>query len=284
MTEREIRSKVVSTAKSWFGLNEKDGSHMQIVGIYNGHTPLARGYRVQRNDSWCAATVSAVAIRNELTDIMPTECSCGRMIELYKAMGRWHEGDNYVPSPADIIMFDWDDDGKGDCTGWPEHVGIVVSVDEGTVKCIEGNKNDAVGYRTIKVDGKYIRGYCLPDYASKAEPERPIVTPAAPAYTLELFIRQVQAATGSQVDGIAGPETLGNTPTISAMKNRRHPCVEFVQRRLGALGYTMVGDPDGIAGPLFTKAVKRFQRDNGCVVDGEITAKNKTWRKLLGMG
>ena len=33
---------------------------------------------------------------------------------------------------------------------------------------IEGNKNDAVSYRTIKVNDKYIRGYCLPNYASKA--------------------------------------------------------------------------------------------------------------------
>lgn len=105
----------------------------------------------------------------------------------------------------------------------------------------------------------------------------------AEGYSLEQFIRDVQGATGSEVDGIAGPETLGNTVTISRYKNRTHPVVEFVQKRLFALGYTQVGEADGIAGAMFDEAMKAFQRDNGCTDDGEATAKNKTWRKLLGM-
>ena len=102
-------------------------------------------------------------------------------------------------------------------------------------------------------------------------------------YTLEQFIRDVQSNTGSKVDGIAGPETLGNTVTLSATVNRTHPVVVFVQKRLYALGYSQVGEADGVAGPKFDKAVRAFQQDNACYVDGEITAGNKTWRKLLGM-
>lgn len=102
-------------------------------------------------------------------------------------------------------------------------------------------------------------------------------------YTLEQFIRDVQAATGSGVDGIAGPETIGNTVTVSARKNRTHPAVAAVQKRLYGLGYTQVGAADGIAGPKFEAAVVAFQEDHGCWADGEITAGNKTWRKLLGM-
>ena len=56
-----------------------------------------------------------------------------------------------------------------------------------------------------------------------------------------------------------------------------------MQRRLAALGYTSVGKIDGIAGVKFTQAVKEFQKDNGCIVDGEITARGKTWKKLLGL-
>ena len=93
----------------------------------------------------------------------------------------------------------------------------------------------------------------------------------------------MQSVTGSAVDGITGPETIGNTVTISRYKNSAHPVVVFVQKRLFALGYTQVGEADGIAGAKFTAAVKRFQQDNGCVADGEITARNLTWRKLLGM-
>ena len=103
------------------------------------------------------------------------------------------------------------------------------------------------------------------------------------AYTLEQFIRDVQAATGSKVDGIAGPETIGNTVTVSTYVNSTHPVVEAIQKRLAALGYTQVGEPDGVAGLKFTAAVLAFQEDNQCWQDGEITAKNKTWRKLLEM-
>lgn len=111
--------------------------------------------------------------------------------------------------------------------------------------------------------------------------------PAAPqqttGYTLEQFIREVQAATGAKVDGIAGPETLSKTVTLSKWWNRKHEAVLAVQKRLLALGYADVVKADGIAGSKFTKAVKAFQKANGCTVDGIITAKNKTWRKLLGM-
>ncbi len=103
------------------------------------------------------------------------------------------------------------------------------------------------------------------------------------AYTLEQFVRDVQAVTGSVIDGIAGVETLGNTVTLSANKNATHLLVESVQKRLLALGYSQVGMADGIAGRKFTGAVIAFQRDNGCVADGEITARNQTWKKLLGM-
>ena len=102
-------------------------------------------------------------------------------------------------------------------------------------------------------------------------------------YTLKQFIEDVQKACGAKVDGIAGPETLSKTPTLSASKNRTHPAVKAVQKRLAALGYSQVGTADGIAGAKFTAAVKAFQKDCGCWRDGVITAKNKTWRKLLGM-
>lgn len=106
---------------------------------------------------------------------------------------------------------------------------------------------------------------------------------SAESYTLKQFVMDVQRATGSKVDGIAGPETLSNTVTLSAVLNRKHPLVYYVQRRLKALGYTEVGKVDGIAGGKFTAAVKHFQKDNGCERDGEITARAKTWKKLLGM-
>ncbi len=171
--ETQARQHLVNCAVQWLGLNEADGSHRQIIDIYNDHTPLARGYKLKYTDSWCAGFVSAVAIKAGYTDIIPTECSCGQMISLFAKAGRWQENDAYIPGVGDIIFYDWDDNGTGDNTGWPDHVGIVVSMQDGVIRAIEGNKDNKVAYRTIDVNGKGIRGYGVPDYASKATVKEP---------------------------------------------------------------------------------------------------------------
>jgi peptidoglycan hydrolase-like protein with peptidoglycan-binding domain len=112
--------------------------------------------------------------------------------------------------------------------------------------------------------------------------ETPAESPATD-YSLEQFVKDVQKACGATVDGIVGPETMGKTVTLSSKKNSTHEAVRAVQKRLKVLGYVEVGNADGIAGPKFTSAVAHFQQDNGCVVDGEITAGKKTWSKLLGV-
>lgn len=99
----------------------------------------------------------------------------------------------------------------------------------------------------------------------------------------EEFIKNVQNSIGARVDGIAGPETLSKTITVSSTINRRHKVVKDIQKYLYQLGYIEVGVSDGIAGPKFTRAVKNYQEDNDCVVDGIITKQNKTWKKLLGL-
>ncbi len=171
MTEKQIRQKVVDTALLYMGCRESNGSHKKIIDLYNSHTPRARGYKVTYTDAWCATFVSAVAIQCGYTDIMPTECSCTKMIELYKKIGRWHESDDYVPKIGDIIMYDWNDPGNSENKGQPEHVGIVVAAFGESFTVLEGNYNNAVKERPMNVNGRYIRGYCLPDYASKATPE-----------------------------------------------------------------------------------------------------------------
>lgn len=101
-------------------------------------------------------------------------------------------------------------------------------------------------------------------------------------YTKTQFIKDVQKAIKAKVDGVAGPETLSKTVTVSATKNRMHSVVRPIQKYLNSLGYDC-GTVDGIAGAKFKKAVVKFQKAKGCVHDGEITAKGKTWKKLLGM-
>lgn len=168
MTEKEVRQKVVDIAVAWLGCKESDGSHKKIIDVYNSHKPLARGYAVKYTDAWCATFVSAVAIKAGLTDIIPTECGCNQFIALAKNKGIWVENDAYKPSAGDMILYDWQDSGSGDNTGGADHIGIVVSVSGSTIKVIEGNISNSVGYRNIAVNGKYIRGFVTPKYSSKA--------------------------------------------------------------------------------------------------------------------
>lgn len=273
-------SKVIELAVSWLGLKESNGTHKPIIDIYNTQKPLPIGYKLKYTDAWCAGFVSAVAIKLGYTDIIPCECSCTRMITLLQKKGIWVEDDSYVPKPGDIIFYDWDDSGKGDNQGSSDHVGYVEKVVNNTITVIEGNYSNAVKRRTLAVNGRYIRGYGVPKY--DPEPVKDNDSTEG-EYTLNQFVKDVQKACGAAVDGIAGNETISKTVTLSAHKNTRHAAVRAVQKRLTVLGYVEVGKVDGIAGMKFTSAVAHFQQDNGCVVDGEITARNKTWRKLLGM-
>ena len=171
MTETQIRQRVVNQAKSWLGCKESDGSHRKIIDLYNSHKPLARSYAVKYTDAWCATFVSATSIACGYTDIMPTECGCGKMIELYQKLGRWEENDAYNPEPGDVVFYDWDDNGVGDNKGASDHVGIVEKVVGTTITVIEGNCSNSVKRREIQVNGRYIRGYGLPAFEKKATKE-----------------------------------------------------------------------------------------------------------------
>lgn len=163
--EAALRISVVENAEKWLGASEADGSHQAIVDIYNAHEPLAQGYAVTYTDSWCATFVSTVAIESDLTQIIPTECSCQRQIELFREMGCWEESDNYFPLPGDLIYYAWDESPIGDNAGWADHVGIVVGVSGPFIKVIEGNKDDSVSYRVVPIGYPSIRGFAVVDYA-----------------------------------------------------------------------------------------------------------------------
>lgn len=263
MTETQIRQSVVATAKTWIGYNEADGSHRQIVDVYNAHRPLARGYALKYTDAWCAGFVSAVAIKCGLTDIMPTEVGVGEMIKLYQRLGRWKESDSYIPKPGDIIMYAWGDNGVGDCTGGASHVGIVVSCDGKIITVIEGNKSDAVGYREIAVNGRYIRGFGLPDYASKAteaEPTTPAPTPAPEEPkkkdTITMELRMLKR-------GMSGNDVRA---AMLLMKDK---------------GYYPWNIPatDKLFGAKMEQGLKKMQAEHGLGVDG-LLGKN-SWTYLL---
>lgn len=181
MTEKELRQKVVSTALAWLGTQENTAKHQEMLAIYNAQSPLPRGWKMKVTDWWCAAFVSTVSLQLGLRDIMPTECGCPSMIRLYQDLGRWVEDDAYVPSPGDVIFYDWQDSATNYATtdnlGQSDHVGIVLDCDGQNMTIIEGNNANAVNKRVLAVNDRFIRGYGCPDYASKADGEEPQPTP-----------------------------------------------------------------------------------------------------------
>ena len=162
-------SQAIKVMQSWVGKNEADGSFKEIIDLYNTQKPLPRGYKVKYTDEWCATTISAVSVKLGCTDIMPTECSCQKMIEKYKTIGCFVENENRVPMPGDIIFYDWQDSSNyatTDNKGNADHVGMVEQIVGNTITVIEGNLNSAVGRRKLEVNGKYIRGYAVPKYST----------------------------------------------------------------------------------------------------------------------
>ena len=178
MTENELRQKVVSTALAWLGTQANTTKHLEMLAIYNAQRPLPRGWKMKVTDFWCAAFVSTVSLQCGLRDIMPTECGCPGMVRLYQELGRWVEDDAYIPSPGDVVFYDWQDSGVGDNTGQPDHVGIVTACDGQTMTIVEGNCDNAVKTRSLAVNARFIRGYGVPDFASKADGAEPQPEPA----------------------------------------------------------------------------------------------------------
>lgn len=189
-TFKYSRSAIVSEAISHIGVKEGSILHHKIIDRYNARKPLPRGYAVKYTDAWCATFVSYLAIVMGYTDIIPVECGCPQMISLAKEMGIWVEDDSYVPKPGDIPLYDWQDSGKGDNEGVPDHIGIAEKVVNGIMTVIEGNYHDAVGRREIAVNGRYIRGYIVPRYDEEAQPEPAKEEPAVDAaHTVEYYAK-----------------------------------------------------------------------------------------------
>lgn len=165
------RTDIVRQVCSWEGWSESNGKYRIIIDIYNYYLPTAvnsgtLNYKVQYSDEWCATAASAAYIQAGAPELFPIECGCPRNITLAKKMGIWQEADDYVPEPADAVLYDWQDSGSGDNAGTPDHIGIVISVDKaaGTFVVMEGNKDETVASRTMKINGRYIRGFITPKF------------------------------------------------------------------------------------------------------------------------
>lgn len=196
MTVTEIRTKVVDTAKKHIGCKEGSKEHHEIIDLFNTVKPDK--WAMTYSAAWCAAFVTSVLIEalgaDKAKKVAPMSANCDNMIKHAKEMGCWIERDDYKPKKAEFVLYDWQDTGYGDDKGGADHVGIVEKVSGDTITVIEGNYSDMVKRRTLKVNGRYIRGYVTPLYskiATKKAPSKKEEKPTEKKKTVLQIAREV---------------------------------------------------------------------------------------------
>ena len=174
-TENEIREKVLKTARKYLGATYGTKKLKKIIDIFN--TVMPDGVKMAYDRAWCAAFVSGVEIealgKKNAKKIAPLSFNCRTMVKQAKKMGIWVEKDSYKPKKGDYILYDWDDTGKGENKGAPDHVGFVDHVANGTIYCLEGNRRRYCRETKLAVNGRYIRGFIAVPYNKIATKEKP---------------------------------------------------------------------------------------------------------------
>lgn len=160
------REQIVNTAIRYNGMPFQGGSHKTLIDEFNKHKP--DGWAMTYTANFCAACASAIAYLCGVGDAYPCSANVGTILSKAKNMGIWVENDAYVPSAGDWIIYAWNDSGRGDNTTGASHVGIVVSTGGGYINVFEfniGNRH-TTGYRKIAVNGRFIRGFVVPNFQS----------------------------------------------------------------------------------------------------------------------
>ncbi len=159
---------MLDQAASYSGLNENQDREklMEITGQSDIDPSKSK---------WCAAFAMNLMQDNKVLDTAGLENInyTPTIKEWAEEKGIYKKPEDYTPKPGDAIMFDWEANGKK-----VDHIGLVTEVKDGKVTTIEGNKDDAVGERTISLDSNLIDGYVVSaDVAEAAKAAMSAVDP-----------------------------------------------------------------------------------------------------------
>lgn len=139
---------IVAFANQFIGANEADGSADKFLASWttSAETP------------WCAAFVEYVMENSGSYEQLPdwykdidNKWYCPNIDNAAEKAGAVINGDE--AKAGDIVLFDWDGDGSMD------HVGIVVSNENGKLVTIEGNTSNKVAQKEYETDDPRIK-YC----------------------------------------------------------------------------------------------------------------------------
>ena len=238
--------KLIAQAKAWLGINEYENRFVEIVNVYN-EIPGARGPALV-SYPWCAIFVSAVFWK-AVGESRFAEMACDRMIQKFQQLGLYSVSGR--PDVGDVIFYDWDGNGTSD------HVGIITEVTDSGYTVIEGNKSDAVGYRTISASYPFIKGY---GFATRLD--------------------------GKAVDSATESSTVGQQMAEHIIASRRWPTLKLyskgewvtvLQAMLNAENKAGL-EVDGEFGVFTYSAVNKFQTAHGLERDGIVGP--LTWGEL----
>lgn len=171
--------KIIKVAKKYEGCRKYSDRHRKLIQIFNTVKP--NGYTAHISDPWCAEGISAWAIeaygKDNAKKYFPLSASVPDMVDKAKKLGIWKESDKTIPVIGYWVAYDWQDSGKGDNTGSPDHIGLVIKVEKNKFTVLECNKGveSKCGDRIMDINGRYIRGYITPHYnkvEKSAEAER----------------------------------------------------------------------------------------------------------------
>ena len=175
---------LIQFALSYVGTKEGDSRHAEIINGYNQNIrPLPRGYAVKMWDAWCATFVSFCLWMCGYRDF-PFECGVHEMWNKALQRGLQHS----IPQRGFAIIYDWDLNGRKD------HVGIITNIIGTTLEVVEGNYNNRVKVRKIKIGDSCITGYIDTGYReiipepAQQEPAQPVEKPVT---DLDAIAREV---------------------------------------------------------------------------------------------
>lgn len=291
------REKVVSSARSQIGVCEPSGDD-KYIKWFNKVTNST----LTMNMPWCCCLVSwCLRDAGVPTSVFGTFAQCSVAFNWAKSKKIWYaRNTGHRPKPGELILFDWDGDGKAD------HIGIVASSTVNNVTTIEGNTKgeatvDGVREKVYSATSRYIKGYIDIQYPDEDNTTVDVASPIkdVQSYLVKTYNRKIDvdgiwgpkskkamiecvqtetnALTGSKlvIDGIWGAKSKSSFPDFSLSSKGK--MVYLLQGCLIVKGYSIA--LDGVFGQKTLSAVKDFQRSVSIKQDG-IVGKN-TMSNLL---
>ena len=251
---------LIKKAQSQLGYKEGD----------NNNTPYGKAYGLNYNP-WCMMFVWWCANQVGIdSSIIPKTASCPIAYNWFRNKGQIIKNSNV--KKGDIVFFTWDNSINAD------HVGIVEKVEGNIFTTIEGNKNDAVERRRVSTSNLCIYAIARPAYKENSSKKTSNNTNIEIQKETEADrIKSLQKALNKDfnydlaVDGIIGQATSSVIMKYYLKYFTKGTFVKWTQTQLKRKGYDIGSyGIDSCYGRDTESAVKKFQKDNGLIVDGYV--------------